>query len=344
MKIKHLMYGLLCIAYILFSFYCFPRFNSNVAFGIFVVVAIGAWVFGTRFGLMTSLICIPYHYFLFNYYADIISFYQGKATGTLSIVIISLIAGSLKELRDGARHISIMLDQRVAERTKELNELIIQLITDDENIRRFLGQDIHDGLGQNLTGLLLYSSSLSDDLKKSHSNKVLQMEDLVNDAEKNLNMARRISRTLFPFKMMETGLDAAFDELTSYFSEITDVSFEVFLDGSERHLAGNTMIHFYRIVHETILNTLHNDTPSHIRVNLRTDKNHHVINTEIDGCDEPEKICNGMFVELMRYRAELISGQLMTTTTNTGRLTISCSVPKTNSMARKASDAAVRYA
>lgn len=326
-KIGNILYGLLWIAYMLFGFFYYPRFNANVAFPCLIIVAVGAWKHGIQFGLLGCLVSLPYHFFLFDYYAEIHIFYQGHFFGTLFLVVVALISGSLKEFRDRIKQNSFILEQKVAERTGELNHLIEQLIKDDENIRRSLGQDIHDGLGQNLTGLLLYSSSIHEDMKNNNSTALPQMEEMLENVNKCLHLARKVSRTLFPIKIMETGFDVALDELISYFTETTEVEFDIRLDGSEQHLSGSIVLHFYRIVYESILNTISNDTPSHIRITLQLENGGCCLSMRIYGCLDPEIICNNMFVMLMRYRARLVSGKLTVAITDTREILINCKVP-----------------
>ncbi len=326
-KIKHIAYGLLWIIYIWASFHYFPLVNINAAIPSLGLYGLGAWLFGTRNGLLIVLLSLPYNAFLLGYYGDVIEIYQAKALGTFVPVLIAPLMGTLKNQKDRVKDLSIELDRRVAERTEELNRLIEQLITDDEHVRRNLGQDIHDGLGQTLTGLLLYSSTLQADLEKSSFRELDRVVDLVRSAQRNLYLARKISRTLFPFKMMEAGLDAAFDELTSYFSEKANIQFETKLDFSIQDIPDFIVTHFYRIVYECILNTQHDDNPSWIRIHLYSESDKYCLLTKVEGCNSPENISNNMFVELMRYRAKLIHGELSTEISPTDDIIIRCSVP-----------------
>jgi signal transduction histidine kinase len=269
---------------------------------------------------------MPYHYWLFDYYGEFLIFYQTKVFGIFSASCISLIAGRLKEMRDRVKGLSVELDRKVEERTNELDQLILKLITDDEHIRHNLAQDIHDGLGQNLTGLLLYSSSLLQDLKQQNSFEQQKAEELTNVAERTLNLARKVSRTLFPHKLEATGLETAFDELASYFADIKPIQFVINLEGAQKQLPENINVHFYRIAYESILNTVHNDNPTRIYITLTSRNHSHCLSLKILGCSNPNIISDNMFLELMRYRARLVSGKLEYKITNQGHILISCTI------------------
>ncbi len=326
-KVRHIVYALLWVSYAVAAYYCFPKLNSNPAIATFVLLAIGSWLYGTTTGLLILLAEVPYHYFLFDYYGMQFDLYQTKVAGILVSALVVMIVGALKQTRDELRQASILLDQEVRKRTSELNQLIEQLIDEDENARRKLGQDIHDGLGQTLTGLLLFSSSIQENLKNHGSCGVENIDSIVADTQKNLHLARKVSRTLFPFKMMGTSFDAAIDELISYFKETTAIKFEVKLDGTETRFPDNVMIHFYRIVYECILNTLHYETPTSILIKTHSNGNTHRLRVKIDGCNEPMNICNNIFVELMRYRAKLIEGELTSIILPDNSIQFECTVP-----------------
>ena len=327
LKIKIIAFVLIFFAYVLFSFLPFPEYNINAAIPFGVVCGIGAWLFGTFWGLVIVLASILYHSYLFDYYGDILATYQAKAFGTCAPTVIALLTGNVKEQQDRVKQLSVQLDRKVTERTVSLNKLILELITDDENIRRNLGQDIHDGLGQNLTGLLLLSSSLQNEMKTTNSCELHRADELVNFAQKTLYMARKVSRTLFPFKVMEVGLDAALDELTSYFMETTTIRFEIKLDGTEQTLSYAVVIHLYRIVYESILNVLHHKHPHFISVDLCSEEDELCLTIRIDGFDDAHEICGNIFIDLMKYRANLIDGTLGITVSPSNQITIECKAP-----------------
>jgi signal transduction histidine kinase len=292
-----------------------------------MLFTIGAWLYGTEYSLlMILLIIIPYHIILLDYYGDILATYQAKAIGVFSALFIAVLAGRLKEMRDREKGLSLELDRKVAERTNELDQLILKLITDDERIRHNLAQDIHDGLGQNLTGLFLYSSSLLQDIKQQNSFEQQRAEELTDLAKRSLNLARKVSRTLFPHKFEATGLETALDELTSYFLEIKPIRFIINLDRAHKQLPENINVHFYRIAYESILNTVHNDNPTLIQISLTSRNHSHCLSLKISGCSNPYVISDNMFLELMRYRAQLVSGKLEYKITNQGNILISCTI------------------
>ena len=150
---------------------------------------------------------------------------------------------------------------------------------------------------------------------------------LAEGTQTNLNLVRKVSRTLFPVRIAENGLEAALDELTSYFTKTTDIKFDVQMDGCHRHLTDQTILHLYRIAYEGIFNAMHHSIPCHIRISLSGSMDHCSLLIENDGSDAAKPVNNNMEVQLMHYRARQINGQLAVNTTSDNHTIITCKIP-----------------
>lgn len=326
-KTKTIAYVLLWAAYMLFSFYYFPVYDSDVAIPSMILTAIGARLYGTYRGLLIVAISMPFHYVLLDYYGDILTVYQSKALGVCMQTATAFLFGSLKYMQDVATRLSSDLDKEVIDRTRELNQLIELLIIDDEKAQRNLGQDIHDGLSQHLTALLLFSSSLQKVLHDRNSPAVQHIDSLAEGAQRNLQLARKTSHTLFPFKMKETGFEAAFNGLISYFKETTSLTFTVHLDGCERFLPEIEAVHLYRIAYESILLAVHHEKATHINISLFSKNGRYHLVVEQLGIFAFQPNNNDMAVELMRYRAQQMHGRLQIATSSGKKKIITCEIP-----------------
>jgi glucose-6-phosphate-specific signal transduction histidine kinase len=331
-KTIFLTYILLWVLYVILAFVLFPHFNSNVAFVSIMLVAIGAWLFGTQFGLMAALLSLPYHFYLFNHYADIYIFYQSNVIGVSAHIIISYYTGTLKEFRNRALHLHANLENEVRKRTEQFDFLISKLIARDEELRQRLAQDIHDGLGQNITGLSLYSGSLLDELITGKSTSIGISESIFSGVRTIHQMVRKLPRTLLPFWIKDFEFDAAIDELISFFSEITEIQFKIRFNQRDQSADKSMTVHVYRMIHESILSSAHYDNPSHIDITFDTDEEMSVLQIQIKGCSSPEQVSDNMFMQLLHYRAKLISGDLHASVTSDNTLLIKCLITKSTPM------------
>ncbi len=324
---KHILYALIWFLYILLSFYWFPIYKISIVIPSALLMAIGGWLYGVRGGLLIVLLMTPYLYLLLDYYGHILETYQAKALGIGIAILVAIISGATKQMRDEVKELSVLLDQKASERTYELDALTARLISEDEKLRIDLAQNIHNGLGQYLTGILLYGSSLETELRNNKSEEAARAVALVEKAQTNLRLARKASRILFPVRISETGLETALDELTSYFTETTGIKFDVQLDNCHQHLTDQTILHLYRITYEGVLSALHYGTTSQISINLSGSNHNCCLLIENDTSDETNQINNSMEMKLMSYRAKQIKGQLSIAGSSGNNTIIECRVP-----------------
>jgi len=328
--IKHVVYGLAWAGYIVFCRVYYDEISSSVMIPSVLLIPLGAWLYGTTGGLLTLLATLPYHALVTSWLYAIQIEWPDQSLRIIGIptqIMSVYFVGYLKFLLEKLHKLNMELDQKVIERTHELDTLTTQLISEDENLRINLAQSIHDGLGQHLTGLLLYSSSLEAALRNKNSRHADCAAALEENAQRNLQLARKVSRTLFPVRMSETGLLAALDELVSYFTETVDLKFDVQLDESHRHLTDQAALHLYRIVYEGILNALHYASPSLIRISLSGKNGLCRLLIENDWNGEARPMNNSMEVELMRYRMRHINGKFTIDTKPGIKTVVECKFP-----------------
>ena len=79
--LKHTLYAVLWLLYIVLSFYYFPVYNINVVILSSILIAIGGWLYGVRGGLLIVLLSMPYHYVIMDYYGQTLETYQAKVFG-----------------------------------------------------------------------------------------------------------------------------------------------------------------------------------------------------------------------------------------------------------------------
>src|SRR5262249_55271555 len=133
---------------------------------------------------------------------------------------------------------------------------------------RRIGQDLHDGLGQHLTGVAFMSKVLEERLAESSAPEAAdaaKIVKLVNDA---IRMTRELARGLLPVVSGPRGLMSALEHLAGEISELFHVScrFE-FHDSVFVHdevLAD----HIYRLTQEAVSNAIKHGHARNITIGL----------------------------------------------------------------------------
>jgi len=224
------------------------------------------------------------------------------------------------------RALNERLEERVEERTeqlmtanreleKEFNErqrLEQEMLDVSERERRVLGQDLHDGLCQHLSGLAFMAETLSYTLRdkgmEEESNRLNGLIELIRSAA---TQARDVARGLHPVDVDANGLVAALRDLAQRHSTSDHVRCR-FRCGKPVPLQDNNVaLHLYRIAQEAVVNAQKHAGASEIVIDLSVGGSEINLSVMDDGRgfqqDAPSPN-SGMGLHLMRYRAGVIGG------------------------------------
>ncbi len=179
--------------------------------------------------------------------------------------------------------------------------------------QRRLGHDLHDGLGQELTGLSMLASALATTERKAGRPAVaaiLQFEKLTRQA---IATCRAVARGLSPLGYASGGLVEALHEMVTTQQDAygTDASLETSLAAPLR-LGAEAGDHLYRIAQEAVTNARRHAGATQIRIRLRVDEATLRLEVEDDGTGIPPQAgeSTGMGFRIMQFRARMLGGQL----------------------------------
>ncbi len=225
------------------------------------------------------------------------------------------------------------LEQRVQERTNDLQTEMLErqklekemLKTKDHEQKRF-SHDLHDGLGQCLTGMLFHALALERDLKGEQSQSSLIAAKLAEMANLAINQAHDLARGVDPVSLRPDGLMSALEGLvrSACRSHPMNCSFECEeLVLVENHSVAN---HLYRIAQEAVTNALKHSQASEITVRLERDSTAAALIVADNGIGLPRSArhCRGRGLDIIKHRARLIDATLETKGTPARGTTVRC--------------------
>jgi PAS domain S-box-containing protein len=192
---------------------------------------------------------------------------------------------------------------------KRLEKTVLEI---SEREQRRIGQDLHDGLGQHLTGIAFMSKVQEQKLAEKQApeaTEAAKIVQLVNDA---ILKTRELSRGLLPVVSDAKGLMSA---LRLYATEIEDL-FGVacrFQCEEEVLIHDESMAtHLYRIAQEAVNNAIKHGRPSSVAIRLSSGEGNGTLLIQDDGkgIDSPGARHTGVGLHIMNYRAGMIGGSL----------------------------------
>jgi PAS domain S-box-containing protein len=195
--------------------------------------------------------------------------------------------------------------------------------------QRRIAQEMHDGLGQELTGLALSVRALANRAQKERDAISVDLDQLALLATSCIQDAHRIVQGLSPLTNADGNLDAALESLAQRSSlSGTRVKFR------SRHEAPPMIDlkirnHLYRIAQEAVQNALKHSGASNIEIELWSRPADLILSVVDDGhgLAAETDVRSGLGMRTMRFRASAIGGKLSITRGANGGNAVVCDVP-----------------
>jgi PAS domain S-box-containing protein len=211
---------------------------------------------------------------------------------------------------------------------KRLEREIIE-ISNREQQR--IGNDLHDGLGQDLTGIALMLRGVVAQLRKEGSAARLDVEEVIGLVNNAIESTRSLARGLSPVSGERGGLTAALKTLTARTSERFGVHVELNADLDEPlRLSETSATHVYRIVQEALTNVIRHSRATDVTISIETVSGelHLRIDDNGRGFEQPASDSpDGLGLKIMRYRAQMLGGDLILESGANGGASVRCSCP-----------------
>lgn len=203
----------------------------------------------------------------------------------------------------------------------------IQEVSEQE--KRRIGQDLHDGLGQYLTGIAFMAKVLQQKLatkRLPEAGDAGKISDLVN---RTVSQTRDLARGLCPVELETNGLQAALQELTSSVSKLFNVKCRLESNQTVLIYDNAAAVHLYRIAQEAVSNAIKHGKSTCIVVGLTWEKGMVKLTIEDNGSGLPEQVAQsrGMGLRVMNYRAGMIGASISFERPTDGGTRVVCKAP-----------------
>ncbi|MEM7182208.1 MAG: PAS domain-containing protein [Spirochaetota bacterium] len=175
---------------------------------------------------------------------------------------------------------------------------------------RRIGQDLHDGLGGHLTGILFLLQALKGDT--SSPEKVNDgLEKSGELIRKAINYTKGLVRGLVPEYLSQKGFFDSIKSLMEDLESIYGISCKLHVDNKLRFLEEEKYSQIFYIIREALNNAIKHGNTKQIEVSFKWYPERSEIMILNDGQDFPDKIPDGgLGLNIMQHRAQLIGASL----------------------------------
>jgi PAS domain S-box-containing protein len=224
----------------------------------------------------------------------------------------------------GGRSAQLVFASDVTER-RALGSALIDAVGTEQ---RRIGQELHDGLGQELTGLALSARALATRAEREGQPIAADLVQLAALAGSCIQAARRIAQGVSPLTDADGSLQGALEALAARSSfGHTAVRFGLRLDASIR-LDLEARNHLFRIAQEAVQNALKHAGAGAVEIDLWVHARSLRLTIKDDGVGLPRagSLSSGLGMRTMQFRASSIGGRLLIANHSEGGVCISCEV------------------
>ncbi len=248
---------------------------------------------------------------------------------------VLIICLNISERRLAQLEVEKLNKERFENEMNQQKILSSKIVENQENEQNRIAKEIHDGIGQMLTGLKFSIESMDLSNTEKSEEKLTYLKKLTADIIKGVRTA---TFNLMPPELKDHGISPSLLRLTQELSKLTGKNI-MFINKSDFNVRLDSLIEInvYRITQEAINNAIKYAESSHIVVMISHSEN--MLSITIDdngkGFDplEVEKFKNsesGMGMEFMKERIKYINGRLFVHSTIGEGTHITLNIPLAN--------------
>lgn len=209
---------------------------------------------------------------------------------------------AVEHAKNYAQNLKSLKDQ------KEI-EVMQAMIKGEEEERKRIARDLHDGIGSMLSSLKMRFMKVNSASEKVDLNEIESMNTLLNNSITEL---RQVSYNLIPESLLKLGLEHALNDLC-HMLKTDDVPIDFHANNIKEDIPESIQITIYRIVQELLNNALKHSKGNEILVDCSQNQSVFFITIEDNGIGfDLEKMneFNGQGLKNLKNRVELLNGKM----------------------------------
>jgi len=251
-------------------------------------------------------------------------------------------AKSEEELRRAHEELELRVEQRTAalkEANQKLRDVLeerkrleTELLEIAENERRRIGLDLHDDLGQKLTGVLLISRALEQRLTREGHKEMEEVRKICELIEQSVHHTHNLAHHFSSIDATGGDLAEKMNSLAATVEKMFGIPCECTIKGEIPPLPENTSAQFYKISQEAISNAIKHGKASCVWIAITGQAQKLVITIKNDGVpfSPPANPKARMGLRTMNYRANTIGATFDIKPNQKNGTIVTCVLPLKN--------------
>jgi two-component system, LuxR family, sensor kinase FixL len=216
---------------------------------------------------------------------------------------------------------------------KRLEREVLEI---SERERQRIGQDLHDGLCQQLAAIELMSQVLEQKLTPRSKPAAARAGEIARYVRETISQTRLLARGLSPVTLESEGLLSGLLELAGNTEKMFGVPCRFESSGEVRVREAAVATHLYRIAQEAVSNAIKHGKAGRLVIGLQRLSDRTVLTISDNGRGFPQgaPASSGMGLRIMQYRAGMIGGTLSFQRNRKRGVTVHCWVPNNPARSR----------
>ncbi|HEY9155457.1 MAG TPA: ATP-binding protein [Opitutaceae bacterium] len=295
----------------------------------FLPIALAVMALGWRFGATTALLSVAawtagdlasgLHY---------ASAWLPIWNAVIALLTYFVLIWLLFTLLQSHRTMEARVRQRTEALTAEIAErqrLEIEVLEIGERERRRIGRELHDGLGQHLTGTAITGQVLVEKLVAEKSREVDDAVKIVSLVKTAINQTRLLAKGLLLVEVEPDGLQTALRQLGRTTAEQSKIVCLVECQGDPKTREGAVATHLYRIAQEALRNALSHAKTKRVLIRLFETPDGLTLTVRDYGVGLPKiRKGPGLGLRIMAHRASIIGANFAVETPPDGGTLVIC--------------------
>ncbi len=237
-----------------------------------------------------------------------------------------------KKLKKSKKHYSSLLEQS-RNMQENLRHLSRQIILAQEEERKEISRELHDEIGQTLSGINVHLGTLKSESAgntKDLQKKITRTQRLV---ERSVNLVHRFARDLRPTVLDDLGLIPALHSYMKGFTKRTGIPIRFKVSPGVERLNNAKRTVLFRVAQAALTNVAQHAQATAVKVNIQ--KNHRFIHMKIQDNGKSFQVERVLFAKKnkrlgllgMRERVEMVGGSFSVESVKGTGSTIGAQVP-----------------